>query len=135
MNSFAYAYLNDDYVSIYVSLPQQEQLIFYWNLVPGEQRRRPRLRLGKQAYDQARITAYTDFGCVVEIEGRRAEFTWYEFGREDNQPAHRGKLANWADWEYLDRPEYKHDSPTSLGPKITEYTGHYAEAKPYEEEE
>jgi len=133
MTSFAYAYRNEDYVSIYVTLPKQDQLIFYWNIFGNEQRRQPKDRLTKTPIDTARITAFNNFGCVVEIAGRRAEFTWTDFDNPNNNPAHKGKLVNFADWEYDE--DFKHDSPTSIGPKITEYTGHYAEPQPYEEEE
>ena len=135
MTSFAYAYLNEDYASIYVNLPGQDQLIFYWNILTNEQRRQPRLRVGRETQEHARIISYTDFGCVVEIGDRRAVFTWTEFNNPDNQPAHRGRLENWAEWEYADRPDYQHDSPTSQGPRIPVYTGHYAEPQPYEEDE
>lgn len=132
MTSFAYAYLNDDSVSVYVTLPDQEQIIFYWNTLTCEQRRPPRYRVSRQTVEVAEITTYNDHGCVVSIGGRRAEFIWTEYANPDNDPAHKGQLVNFAEWEY--DKDFHYQSPTSEYRQPT-YSGYYGEPQPYEEEE
>ena len=48
--------------------------------------------------------------AVLEIKGKQAKFEWYEYDIPNNVPAHKGRLINFADWEY--DPEFQHNSPT-----------------------
>jgi hypothetical protein len=131
MTSLAQAYLNDDYVSIYVNLPQQEQIIFYWSLISHSQYRIPRNRQTRVQLPNCEITHYNNLGCVIYINKKRAEFTWYEYDNNE-PPQHRGKLVNFAEWEY-DRDFYYQCLTHQY--QQTEYMGYYAEPQPYEEEE
>jgi len=131
MSNLAYAYINDSLANVYVTLPGQEQVIFYWDIERNIERRVPRDRLYKTDVENAKMTTFNDRGCVVELNNKRAEFAWYEYENKE-YPQHKGRLVNFADWEH--DPEYKHNTSTDLY-TAKEHTGYYAEPQPYEEEE
>ena len=114
-----------------MNLPGYEQIIFAWTLATNEQRRRPRERVSKTQLPNAEITAYNNLGCVVYIDAKRAEFAWYESDR-DEPPQHKGRLVNFADWEYSE--QFQHNTATAQY-RQPSYTGHYSEPQPYEAEE
>ena len=135
-NNTAYAYLyKDEFVSIYVNLPEHEQIIFYWCLVTDQQKRLPKWRVTKQTIEEGmEIVSYNTLGCVVNLNGRRAVFHWHEYGNKDNNPAHKGKLVNFGDWEVKYDPDYNHNSPSSAGEYTGITSGHYSQPQPYEED-
>jgi len=72
---------------------------------------------------------------MIKIGRRRAEFSWYEYNRPDNRPAHKGKLVNFAEWESEFDPEFKNNSPSSTGNHYQEfYSGHYSDPQEYTED-
>lgn len=134
-NNTAYAYkLDEDYTSIYVNLNGYEQMIFYWSLATDCEKRKPKWRLTKETIQEgASIVSYDRFGCVIMVDNRRAEFTWYEYDRPDNRPAHKARLDNFADWEF--DLEFKNNSTTSTGNHYQGfYSGHYSSPQEYTED-
>jgi hypothetical protein len=101
-NNQANVYLLDDqYTSIYVNLEGYQQMIFYWALATNKQKRKPKWRLTKQTIEEGIwIESYTDQGCILSVEGRRAEFKWGKLS-PDNRPAYKGNLVNATDWPEL----------------------------------
>jgi hypothetical protein len=136
-NNTAYAYnLDDQYTSIYVNLTGYEQIIFYWSLKNNKQKRNPKWRSTKESIDEGmKIVSYNKSGCVVYINNRRAEFSWYEYDRNitknDRGPNHKAKLVNFGDWEY--DPDFKPTSLTSSGNQYSGYcNGQYSQPQEYE---
>ena len=124
-NNTAYAYrLDENYLSIYVNLKGYDQIIFYWSPLHDCEKRKPKWRETKETIlEDMKIVSCNHFGCVLEIKGKQAKFEWYEYDRPNNVPAHKGRLINFADWEY--DPEFQHNSPTSFGIYSGYYNGSY----------
>jgi hypothetical protein len=134
-NNQAYAYkLDDKYISIYVNLNGYDQIIFYWCLQTNTEKRLPKWRETKETIETGtNVISYSSYGCIVEVEGRRAEFNWYDYNNPNNNPAHKGKLINFGEWEF--DPEFKFNSPSSQGIHYTGYaSGYYASPQTYEED-
>lgn len=129
-NQASVYYDQNKLVSVYVNLSEYEQMIFYWDLKTHRQKYPPKWRLTKQLMDiPASIVSYNDDGCVLMIEGNRAEFEWIHADLQD--PAfYRGKLINAKDWIATIRTH--RDSPTSRGIYTGITSGHYSEPQPYE---
>jgi endonuclease I len=134
-NNRAYAYkLDENYTSIYVNLNGYEQIIFYWSIVDECEKRKPKWRTSKDTIEEGmKIISYNNFGCIVEVNGRRANFEWTVYNDPSNNPAHKGKLTNFSDWAVEYDPDYKDNSPTSLGNHYTgNYNGYYGEPREYD---
>jgi hypothetical protein len=130
-NNQAYVYYyQTKSVSIYVNLAEYEQMIFYWDLKTRKQKRPPRWRLTRQDVDiPAEIISYNTVGCVMLIEGRRAEFHWTH-ADVDKDPTYRGELSNVKDWTATVKTYI--NSPTSSGIYTGIHSGHYSQPQEYE---
>jgi hypothetical protein len=136
-NNSAYAYLVDEnYTSIYVVLNGFEQLIFYWNLKEDCEKRKPKWRATKETVQEGmKILSYNKFGCLLDVNGKFAQFEWYEYDRDiknNKGPNHKGKLVNFAEWRL--EPAHKDSSPIEGNRYPGYYSGNYSQPQPYEDD-
>jgi len=124
-NNTAYAYrLDENYLPIYVNLKGYKQMIFYWSPIDDCEKRKPKWRETKETIlEDMKIVSCNHFGCILEIKGKQAKFEWCEYDRPNNNPAHIGRLINFADWEY--DPEFQPNSSTASGIYSGYYNGSY----------